>query len=404
MPRLNRLDIRHCPSVTQTPASLGSTEGHDERIWRYGPLNNRIEVISDESCGGAVTPENYIEEYGVVDGWNDVHTATGLWQLLQSIAAVRAAAELQARATAEAQAEDMLVEAAEVQARASEIHAQAIDMQAQAAEILSRVAEVQLQVSAMQVQAEEQGHVAARAQAAEMQAQVAQMQVHAAQMQVHAAQMQIRATEMQGQAAEMQASALSIRAQASTLSFAELTNTAANAITNVSSQEAGAADGVPGAATDQVAGEQVALPESSASSVQPGHSEDAGHQIADSHHDSGSTLEDQFESGPARATAHAMPAAAATAETMGASGTADVGLQAAAGGTNGQQPQRQASSAEPMLVASSGNAMAASARFEAVREETARLTRCVFTAHCELLVWSRPLSRGASFALHLNFF
>jgi len=39
----------------------------------------------------------------------------------QSIAAVRAAAELQARATAEAQAEDMLVEAAEVQARASEI-------------------------------------------------------------------------------------------------------------------------------------------------------------------------------------------------------------------------------------------------------------------------------------------
>jgi len=34
---------------------------------------------------------------------------------------VRAAAELQARATAEAQAEDMLVEAAEVQARASEI-------------------------------------------------------------------------------------------------------------------------------------------------------------------------------------------------------------------------------------------------------------------------------------------
>ena len=52
---------------------------------------------------------------------------------------MRAAAELQARATAEAQAEDMLVEAAEVQARASEIHAQAIDMQAQAAEILSRV-------------------------------------------------------------------------------------------------------------------------------------------------------------------------------------------------------------------------------------------------------------------------
>lgn len=224
IPRLAKIDVRHCPSIAQGhvrgAAEVGGMEGWQvSRIWREGRNQNRVELVSDTACEGAVTPDDYGEEYGVADGWNELQTATGLWQLLQSIAAVRAAAELQARATAEAQAADMLVEAAEVQARASEIHAQAIDMQAQAAEILSRVAEVQMQVSAMQVQAEEQGHVAARAQAAEMQAQVAQMQVHAAQMQVHAAQMQIRATEMQGQAAEMQASALSIRSQAANLSL-----------------------------------------------------------------------------------------------------------------------------------------------------------------------------------------
>ena len=60
-------------------------------------------MISDTSCDGAVTPPEYRDEHGVTGGWNDVQTATGLWQLLQSIAAVRAAAELQARATAEAQ-------------------------------------------------------------------------------------------------------------------------------------------------------------------------------------------------------------------------------------------------------------------------------------------------------------
>jgi hypothetical protein len=42
-------------------------------------------VITDTSCEGAVTPDDYGEEFGVVDGWNDVHTATGLWQLLQVI-------------------------------------------------------------------------------------------------------------------------------------------------------------------------------------------------------------------------------------------------------------------------------------------------------------------------------
>ena len=122
--------------------------------------------------------------------------------------------------------------------------------------VARQVAEVQLQVTAMQAQAEEQGHVAARAQAAEMQAQVAQMQVHAAQMQVHAAQMQIRATEMQGQAAEMQSSALSIRAQAATVSFAELTNTATNALTQAAAASnagaAGAATADTGAASVRV--------------------------------------------------------------------------------------------------------------------------------------------------------
>lgn len=373
---------------TQTLTLQGSTAGQEARIWRYGPLNNRIEVVSDASCAGAVTPENYGEEYGAVDGWSDVHTATGLWQLLQSIAAVRAAAELQARATAEAQAEDMLVEAAEVQARASEIHAQAIDMQAQAAEILSRVAEVQIQVSAMQVQAEEQGHVAARAQAAEMQAQVAQMQVHAAQMQVHAAQMQIRATEMQGQAAEMQASALSIRAQASTLSFADLTNTAANAmmptVGNVSSQEAGAAGGGSGpisAIEEQVAGEQVELLENSSPAAQRVRAEDVGRQMDDLHHDSVSAPGGRLESGLGSAATYVAAATSSTAETMRASGTAAGAWEAGAAGAEGQPPpQRQIDTSEAALTPSSGNAMAASARFEAVREETARLTRYLLTA------------------------
>jgi len=242
----------------------------------------------------------------------------------------------------------------------------------------------------MQVQAEEQGHVAARAQAAEMQAQVAQMQVHAAQMQVHAAQMQIRATEMQGQAAEMQASALSIRAQASTLSFADLTNTAANAMMpitgNVSSQEAGAAaagSGPISAIEEQVAGEQVELSETSSPAAQRVRAEDVGRQMNDLHHDSVSAPGGRLESGLARAAAYVAPAAAtsSTAETMRASGTAAGAWEAGAAGAEGQPPpQRQIDTSEPALTPSSGNAMAASARFEAVREETARLTRYLLTA------------------------
>ena len=55
-------------------------------VWCF--MMCRIQVITDTSCEGAVTPEDYGEEYGVVDGWNDVHTATGLWQLLQVISFV----------------------------------------------------------------------------------------------------------------------------------------------------------------------------------------------------------------------------------------------------------------------------------------------------------------------------
>ena len=43
----------------------------------------RIEVISDWSCDGAVTPQNYSDEYGVVDAFHNVQSASGLWGLLQ---------------------------------------------------------------------------------------------------------------------------------------------------------------------------------------------------------------------------------------------------------------------------------------------------------------------------------
>ena len=366
VPRLNRLDVRHCQSVTQTQTSLSVTgeELDPRRTWRYGRFDNRIEVISDTSCEGAETPQEYMTQYGVVDGWSDMNTASGLWQLLQSIAAVRAAAELQARATAEAQAEDMLVEAAEVQARASEIHAQAIDMQAQAAEILTRVAEVQLQVTAMQAQAEDQGHVAARAQAAEMQAQVAQMQVHAAQMQVHAAQMQIRATEMQGQAAEMQASALSIRAQAATLSFAELTNTANTAIDNAAAtNEAGtAAAGGGGPVEIQAPAEEVATDGAPSAPAAVGAAFDSGDLQRQGGHEGSVELGRGAESGPAEETEAAGAAVAGAA----AQGDPD------SGGETGRAIRNIAA-----IVAASGSSIAASARFDAVRAETARLTRTV---------------------------
>eukprot|EP00960_Hanusia_phi_P058283 763839-Hanusia_phi.AAC.1 len=233
LPFLKRVDVRSCSSITQpSVTSDGEADGElsDNAIWRIGRNNNRVEIITDSYPSGLTTPDNYAEEYGVLEGWSDMQTASGLWRLLQSVTAVRTAAEMQARSTAEAQAADMLAEAAEVLSRASEIYSQANEMQQQASEILSRVTEVQAQVSVMHGQAQEQGNAAALAQAAQMQAQVAQMQVHAAQMQVHAAQMQIRATEMQGQATEMQASALNIRAQAASLSFSDFAHNTLHSI------------------------------------------------------------------------------------------------------------------------------------------------------------------------------
>jgi len=56
---------------------------HAHTLWPSHSVVCRIQVITETSCDGYETPQEYGDEYGVVDGWNDVHTATGLWQLLQ---------------------------------------------------------------------------------------------------------------------------------------------------------------------------------------------------------------------------------------------------------------------------------------------------------------------------------
>ena len=48
----------------------------------------RIEVISDWSCDGAVTPQNYSDEYGVADAFHHVQSASGLWGLLQVLSSI----------------------------------------------------------------------------------------------------------------------------------------------------------------------------------------------------------------------------------------------------------------------------------------------------------------------------
>ena len=61
--------------------SLSLSQAHT--LWPSHSVVCRIQVITETSCAGYETPQEYGDEYGVVDGWNDVHTATGLWQLLQ---------------------------------------------------------------------------------------------------------------------------------------------------------------------------------------------------------------------------------------------------------------------------------------------------------------------------------
>jgi nanoRNase/pAp phosphatase (c-di-AMP/oligoRNAs hydrolase) len=167
--------------------------------------------------------------------------------------------------------------------------------------------------------------------------------------------MQIRATEMQGQAAEMQASALNIRAQAATLSFAELTNTAANALTHAVSNEADAM----GAHT----------------------------------HLQNAVIEEFVETEHAHASDDTHTFAAAVAVVVEGAVDDDVRTERGLGGADdgGSAGDRQAAAGESDegnegeggggaadasgAVAASGSAMAASARFDALRAETARLTR-----------------------------
>jgi hypothetical protein len=198
VPRLRRIDLRHCINcMCGEPAEPWPTERATGIAVRRGARGQEVDAVRFETDATRTPPGEY-EAVGTPEA-PPRPSARGLFQLLQSVSAVRAAVELQARAAAEQQAADMLVEAAQVQSRAAEIHAQGMEVQAQAAAIMARVAEVQVQVCAMETEAEAQGNSDARVQAAEMKAQVAAMQVHAAQMMVNAAQMQIRSTEMKAQ-------------------------------------------------------------------------------------------------------------------------------------------------------------------------------------------------------------